>query len=68
MPRRRPGSFVRKSQGKVVNFVGPNEGKKKDNVHAVPEKRKSLIDVETSQYSPRSKKPVVVPIEGPPKI
>ncbi|WZZ53463.1 hypothetical protein YC2023_053570 [Brassica napus] len=68
MPRRRPGSFVRKSQGKVVKFVGPNEGKKKDNVHAVPDKRKSSIDVETSQYSPRSKKPVVVPIEGPPKI
>ncbi|XP_013624064.1 PREDICTED: uncharacterized protein LOC106330045 [Brassica oleracea var. oleracea] len=66
--RRRPGSFVRKARGKSFKAEASREGKMKDKAPAVAEKRKSSNDVETSQYSPRSKKPAVVPNEGPPNF
>ncbi|XP_048625180.1 uncharacterized protein LOC106427221 [Brassica napus] len=66
--RRRPGSFVRKARGKYFKAEASREGKMKDKAPAVAEKRKSSNDVETSQYSPRSKKPAVVPNEGPPNL
>lgn len=66
--RRRSGSFVRKARGKSFKAEASREGKMKDKAPAVAEKRKSSNDVETSQYSPRSKKPAVVPNEGPPNL
>lgn len=66
--RRRPGTFVRKAKGKTSKVEDSREGKMKDKAPAVAEKRKGLKDVETSQYSPRFKKPSVVPNEGPPNL
>ncbi|XP_048615845.1 uncharacterized protein LOC125588510 [Brassica napus] len=67
-PRRRPGTFKRKLNGKGTIKGPQEEGLQSKNKLTTCAKRKVSSDVETSQNSARCKKPMVVPNEGPSNI
>ena len=66
--RRRPGTFIRKANGKGTLKADANRGSKFGEGVFTDSKRKAKEDVEPSQSSARFKKPLVVPIEGPSNI
>ena len=67
-PRRRPGTFKRKGNGKAVMIPDRDSGVQIGEGVVSDPKRKANDDVEPSQSSARFKKPLVVPNEGPPNI
>ncbi|XP_013617163.1 PREDICTED: uncharacterized protein LOC106323618 [Brassica oleracea var. oleracea] len=66
--RRRPGTFIRKANGKGTLKADASRGSKFGEGVFTDSKRKAKEDVEPSQSSARFKKPLVVPIEGPSNI
>ncbi|KAF8091044.1 hypothetical protein N665_0455s0002 [Sinapis alba] len=62
--RKRPGTFIRKANGKGVARGTSNPGKKIGEGVVSDAKRKANDDVEPSQSSARFKKLLVVPTEG----
>ena len=67
-PRRRPGTFNRKGNGKATMIPDKDSGVQIGEGVVSDAKRKAQDDVEPSQSSARFKKPLVVPNEGPPNI
>ncbi|KAL0886081.1 hypothetical protein Bca101_010064 [Brassica carinata] len=66
--RRRPGTFIRKNNGKGIARSQGTGGKKIGDGVVSENKRKAHEDVEPSKSSARFKKPLVVPNEGPSNI